>query len=50
MTDQQKITAILQAIQTDSNLLKLLRLSVTNNLSNVPSAQLDIIMQALGLS
>lgn len=50
MTDQDKIAAILLAIQNDVNLLKLLRISVTNNITDIPSIQLDVIMNALGIS
>lgn len=49
MSDADKITAILSQIQTDSQLLALLRLSVTRNLPNVPSAQLDAICTILGI-
>lgn len=49
MTDQQKIATIINAIQDDATLIKLLRLMVTNNIVNVPSFQLDMIMSALGL-
>lgn len=50
MTDQDKITAILNAIQNDTVLMSFMRLMVTNNLSNVSSDQLDAMMHALGLS
>lgn len=49
MSDQDKITAILSSIQTDANLLALLRLSVTRNIGFVPSANLDAICAALGI-
>lgn len=50
MTDAQKIQAILTAIQTDSQLFLLLRTMITNNIGNVPSANLDAMMQVLGIS
>lgn len=50
MSDADKVTAIVAAIQTDATLVALLRLMVTNNLPNVPSAQLDAIMANLGIS
>lgn len=50
MSDQDKITAILDAIQSDANLFALLRLMIARNIVNVPSIQLDAMMQALGIS
>lgn len=50
MSDSDKITAILTAIQTDATLLRLLRIMIANNIVNVPSAQLDSMMLALGLT
>lgn len=50
MTDQQKIAAILQAIQTDANLFTVLRIGIANNIGNVSTAQLDYICQALGIA
>lgn len=50
MTDMQKIQAILAAIQTDSQLMLLLRTMITNNIVNVPSANLDAMMIVLGLT
>lgn len=56
MTNQQMIAAIIQAIQTDTNLLILLRLSVTNNIVNVIpadgslSTQLLMACQVLGIN
>lgn len=47
MTDQQKMTLILNAIQTDINVIILLRLLITNNLPNMTSIQLENVMQAL---
>lgn len=49
MSDADKITAILNAIQTDVNLMLLLRIMIANNIGNVPSANLDAMMHALGL-
>lgn len=55
MSNQQMIQAILQSIQTDANLLILIRLLVSNNLSNVVpvdgslSPQLLMACQALGI-
>lgn len=49
MTDTQKIQAILTAIQTDSQLMLLLRTMIANNIVNVPSANLDAMMAVLGL-
>lgn len=55
MTNQQMALAIIQSIQTDSNLLILLRLMITNNLPNVIptdgslSPQLMAACQALGI-
>lgn len=50
MSQADMIAAIINAIQTDSNLLILLRGAVTNNIGNVPILQLQAIMTALGLS
>lgn len=50
MSDQDKINAILTSIQDNGQLMILLRALITNNLPNVPSAQLDVIMHVLGLS
>lgn len=49
MTDQQKIQAILQAIQTESQLVLLLQTMIANNIGNVPSAQLQAMCQVLGI-
>lgn len=49
MSDADKITAIINAIQTDTTLLVLLRLLITNNIGNAPSPQLEAVMQALQL-
>lgn len=50
MSDQDKINAIVDAIQADPNLLILLRMMITNNIGNAPSAQLTAMCQALGIS
>lgn len=50
MSDSDKITAILNAIQTDENLMVLLRLMINTNIGNASSAQLDGMMLALGLN
>lgn len=56
MTNQEMITAILQAIQTDANLMILLRRMVANNINVVvpadgsASPQLQAICLALGIS
>lgn len=49
MSDQDKITAILAAIQDDQNLIMLIRALVTNNLPIVSSMQLHAMMVVLGL-
>lgn len=49
MTNQQMITAILQAIQTPSNLQILLQLVIANNIGNASTAQLQAMCQALGI-
>lgn len=50
MTDDQKRQAIVAAIQSDAQLIILIRLSVTNSILNVvPTATLDAAMAALGL-
>lgn len=50
MSDSDKITAILTAIQIDENLMILLRLMINTNIGNASSAQLDSMVQALGLN
>lgn len=49
MSDADKITAILNAIQADAQLMLLLRTMIANNIGNVPSANLDAMMHVLGL-
>lgn len=49
MTNQQMITAILNSVATDSNLIILLRLAVTTNIGNVSTAQLQAMCAALGI-
>lgn len=50
MSDQDRINAIVAAIANDSNLLIVLRALISNNLANAPTAQLQNIMNLLGLS
>lgn len=56
MTNQQMIQAIIQSIQTDTNLLILIRVLVSNNIVNVVPAdgslspQLLAACQALGIN
>lgn len=49
MSDQDKIAAIINYISSDENLLVLMRLLISNNLPNIPSPQLEMIMQTLQL-
>lgn len=49
MSDQEKVALIIQAIQNDAKLLALLKLIVAQNIVNVQSAQLDVIISALQL-
>lgn len=49
MSDTDKITAIIQAIQIDANLMILLKISVAKNIGNVSSDQLTAICAALGI-
>lgn len=49
MSDQDMITAIINAIQTDSNLILLMRAVVTNNIGNVQTSQLQAMMTLLNL-
>lgn len=50
MTDQDKITAILNAIQDNNQLMLLLRTMISNNIVNVPSANLNAMCYVLGIS
>lgn len=50
MTDQDKINAILTAIQSDANLMILLRVMLTASISVSLTSQLDEMMLALGLN
>lgn len=50
MSNQDMITAILNAIQTDENVIILVRALITGNIPNVPTATLQAAMQALGLT
>lgn len=40
MSDQDRVTAIINAIQTDANLIILIRALITNNLPNALTQQL----------
>lgn len=44
------IAAIINSIQTDANLIILLRQAVTNNIGNVPTYQLQAICTLLGIN
>ena len=48
MTREEKIAAIISAIQDDAKLIKVLRIAVSNNIINVEDAKLDAILAALG--
>lgn len=56
MTNQQMVAAIIQSIQSDANLLILIRLLVSNNIVNVIPAdgslspQLLMACQTLGIN
>lgn len=49
MSDQDRITSIINAIQTDTNLLILLRALVSANIINVPTDKLIMAQTVLGL-
>lgn len=49
MTPQQMITAILASIQTQSNLNLLLITMISNNIGNVPLANLQAMCTVLGI-
>lgn len=49
MTQQQMIAAILQSIQTESNLVLLLQTMISNNIGNVPMANLQSMCTVLGI-
>lgn len=49
MTDQDMQTAIIQAIQTDSTLIALMRVAVANNIPNLDTAHLTAMMNALNI-
>ncbi len=49
MSQQQMITAIIAAVQTDANLITLFSFMLANNLPNVPLAQLEAMCTALGI-
>lgn len=50
MTNQQMITAIISSIQTDENVIILMRLVITNNIGNLDILHLQAICQALGIN
>lgn len=50
MTNQQMITAIVSSIQTDANVLLVMRAIITNNVPNVSTAQLQAICAVLGIN
>lgn len=45
---QNQLTYIINQIQTDANLVALLRIAVTNNIGNVSDTQLQALYTALG--
>lgn len=49
MTNAQMIAAIIAAIQTDANVILVMRAVVTNNLPNVSTTQLTNICTILGI-
>lgn len=49
MTNAQMVTAITNSIQTDANLIILIRLLLTNNLPNGSTIQLQAACAALGI-
>lgn len=49
MTDQDKVIAILSAIQTDQNVIILLRALLTNNIPNMTPIQLENVMIILNI-
>lgn len=49
MSNQDMITAIINAIQTDANVIILMRTMITNNIVNVPTPNLQAICAALGI-
>lgn len=50
MSNQDMITAILNSIQTESQLIILLQAMIANNIGNVSSAQLVAMCQILGIA
>lgn len=50
MTQDQMIAAILQSIQTDANLLLIMRLMIANNINNAPLANIQGMCTALGIN
>lgn len=49
MSDQDMITAILNYIQEDENLLSVIRLSATRNIPNLTTDQLTMIVNTLNI-
>lgn len=49
MTQQQMIVAIINAIQTDENVILIMRVGITNQLPNVQLTQLQNLCTALGI-
>lgn len=49
MTDQQMMAAILKSIQTDSNLMTMMRAAISNNIGNLNTAHLQALCAALGI-
>lgn len=50
MTDQERVIAIIQAIQDQNTLLLVLKALITNNLPNASSEQLTNICTLLGIN
>jgi len=50
MTNQQMIAAITSSIQTDANIIILIRALITNNLTVVSTLQLQAMCAALGIT
>lgn len=49
MTNQQMIAAILNSIQTQSNLVLLLQAMISTNIGNVPTSNLQSMCTVLGI-
>lgn len=50
MTREEKIQAIVAAVQTDATLLALMRAAIANSLPDVEDPRLDVLIQILGIS